>query len=35
VTRFAFVDREKVLYDVAVLCSLLKVIRSALKPCYR
>jgi putative transposase len=28
VTRFAFVDREKALYDVTVLCSLLKVSRS-------
>ena len=27
-TRFAFVDREKALYDVTVLCSLLKVSRS-------
>jgi putative transposase len=28
VTRFAFVDREKALYDVTVLCGLLKVSRS-------
>jgi len=28
VTRFAFVDREKALYDVAVLCRLMKVSRS-------
>jgi putative transposase len=28
VTRFAFVDREKALYDVTVLCRLLKVSRS-------
>jgi len=28
VTRFAFVDREKALYDVTVLCSLMKVSRS-------
>ena len=27
-TRFAFVDREKALYDVTVLCSLMKVSRS-------
>ena len=27
-TRFAFVDRERALYDVTVLCSLLKVSRS-------
>ena len=27
-TRFAFVDREKALYDVTVLCQLLKVSRS-------
>ncbi len=27
-TRFAFVDREKVFYDVTVLCALLKVSRS-------
>ncbi len=27
-TRFAFVDREKALYDVTVLCRLLKVSRS-------
>jgi len=28
VTRFAFIDREKALYDVTVLCRLLKVSRS-------
>ena len=28
VTRFAFVDRDRALYDVTVLCSLLKVSRS-------
>jgi putative transposase len=28
VTRFTFIDREKALYDVTVLCSLLKVSRS-------
>jgi putative transposase len=28
VTRFIFIDREKALYDVTVLCSLLKVSRS-------
>jgi len=28
VTRFAFIDRQKALYDVTVLCSLLKVSRS-------
>ena len=27
-TRFIFIDREKALYDVTVLCSLLKVSRS-------
>lgn len=27
-TRFAFIDREKALYDVTVLCRLLKVSRS-------
>ncbi len=27
-TRFAFIDREKALYDITVLCSLLKVSRS-------
>jgi len=28
VTRFAFIDREKALYDLTVLCRLLKVSRS-------
>jgi len=28
VTRFAFIDREKALYDVTVLCRLMKVSRS-------
>ena len=27
-TRFAFIDREKALYDLTVLCRLLKVSRS-------